>query len=549
MATKRKRIVYNAMAERRAVLYARYSSEQQRDSWSIDAQVADLRAHCQRMGWAVLDDVCIDEAISGKTEERPGLDRAMALIQAGKANVLVVHKLDRFFRNMAKTFEYVAELEEHGAGLVCTQQPIDTTNPVSGKIVLAVMAALAEIYLDNLSEETAKGKRARAAAGLPNGDLPYGYRNPDAGTGRSRAGVNNATTAAIVPEEAEAVRLAYTLYAEGQAGDAEIARALNARGLVMRSKRQPAGGRFNKDSVRAMLSNPYYTGWVVQPTAEVLTWSDRHAHAPRVRGRHEPIIPEELFARAQGARASRRGVDARGTGRRGPVQVTHAPYIGRGMARCGSCGRRLWGQTTESSGPHYRCHTASRGGLCGSGRKSIPADHVDAVIAAAVRGLRLPEDWRARILDELGEIEAPAAQVEARRADLEARAARARALLVDGVLSRSDYQAERARIDADLAALGVLPTRPGQVDAEEVAALLADLGRLWDGACDEERRELASRVIAEVRCDLDDPATLEVGVHPALAQLWPALPGGIIQRVTDGTRTHNPRNHNPMLHH
>ena len=541
MTTRRKRIAYSPTAERRAVLYARYSSEQQRDSWSIEAQVADLRAHCQRMGWPVLDDVCIDEAISGKTEERPGLDRAMSLIRAGKADVLVVHKLDRFFRNMAKTFEYVAELERYGAGLVCTQQPIDTTNLVSGKIVLAVMAALAEIYLDNLSEEVAKGKRARAAAGLPNGDLPYGYRLAEIGGPHP--------VPVVLPEEAATVRLAYTLYAEGRMGDAEIARTLNARGFVMRSKRQPAGGRFNKDSIRAMLGNPFYTGWVVQPTGDVLTWSDRHAHAPRVRVLQEPIVDEGLFARVQDARASRRGVDARGTGRRGPVQVTHAPYIGRGLARCGACGRRLWGQTTPKSGPHYRCNTGNRGGLCGSGRKSIPADHVDAVIAAAVRGLQLPEDWRARILEEMGEVEAPAAQLEARRADLEARAARARALLVDGVLSRAEYQAEKARIDADLASLGGLPARPGQADAEEVAALLGDLGRLWDAASDEERRELAGRVIAEVRCNLDEPTTLEVGVHPALAQLWPALPGGIIQRVTDGTRTHNPRNHNPMLHH
>lgn len=97
---------------------------------------------------------------------------------------------------------------------------------------------------------------------------------------------------------------------------------------------------------------------------------------------------------------------------------------------------------------------------------------------------------------------------------------------MDSLLSRSDYQAEKARIDADLAALGVLPTHPGWADAEEVAALLVDLGHLWDAASIKERCELSGRVIAEVRYDLDDPATLEVGVHPALAQQWPALPGG-----------------------
>src|SRR5260370_33353139 len=116
MATRRKRITYSPNAERRAVLYARYSSSLQADSWSIEAQVADLRVYCERMGWAVLPEICIDEAISGSTDERPGLERAMSLIREGKANVLVVHKLDRFFRNMAKTVEYVAALAAYGAG-------------------------------------------------------------------------------------------------------------------------------------------------------------------------------------------------------------------------------------------------------------------------------------------------------------------------------------------------------------------------------------------------------------------------------------------------
>ena len=115
------------------------------------------------------------------------------------------------------------------------------TNTLSGKIVLAVLAALAEAYLDNLSEETSKGKRARVENGLPNGNLPYGYRNPDEGTDGSGRGINNAAIAIVVPEQAAVVRLAFDLYASGRHSHSSVARALNQRGYRMVSKAPSRG--------------------------------------------------------------------------------------------------------------------------------------------------------------------------------------------------------------------------------------------------------------------------------------------------------------------
>jgi site-specific DNA recombinase len=529
MANRRKRIMHGAgTTARRAVLYARYSSSLQSDSWSIEAQIADLRAYCERMGWTILDDVCVDAAITGKTDERPGLERAMGLIREGRANVLVVHKLDRFFRNMAKTFEYVAELEECGAGLVCTQQPIDTTNPVSGKIVLAVMAALAEIYLDNLSEETAKGKKARAAAGLPNGIVPYGYRLPE----QKERGSGNRAVAMIVPEEAEAVRLAYELYAGGQCGDAHIARTLNDRGYRFRSKWQPDGGRFNKDTIRVMLSNPFYIGWVVQPTAsDTVSWSVRLATAPRVRGRHEPILSTELYERVQAMRVARRGTDPRGRGRRGAVQESrHAPYLARGIARCSVCGHRLRGQGAEGRKAHYRCGVSSRGGVCTTVRKSIPAALVDKALGEAVSALQLPSDWQQRVLSRMDTLAQAAGQVHAQRAAIERKLLRVRRLLIDGLIQEKEYREERAHLEAELARL-VPPAEV--VDIDKAAALLDDLAALWQGADDEERRHLAGRVVEALYCDPDRPERMVVHLKPVLHPLLGALPT-CTQRVIDG---------------
>jgi DNA invertase Pin-like site-specific DNA recombinase len=524
MASRRKRITYLPNMARRAVLYARYSSTLQADGWSIEAQVSGLRAYCERMGWTALDDICTDEAISGATDERPGLERAMAHIREGRANVLVVHKLDRFFRDMAKTFTYVRDLEDMGAGLVCTEQPIDTTNPVSGKIVLAVMAALAEIYLDNLSEETSKGKRARAAAGLPNGDLPYGYVLSKVA---DVAHANNKATALIVPEEAAAVRAAYDLRATGHYGDAMIARMLNDRGYHMRSKRQGPAGRFNKDSIRHMLTNRFYAGMVVQPLAEGGNWAVRLREGQWVRGRHEPIIDPEYFEQVQAARRPYQGVKEG----RGPMASTpHHAYLARGIARCGVCGHRLWGQGATNRTPHYRCNVANRGGTCGARKKSVDAGLVDVALGEAISALRLPEGWRQQAELDLARDTDRAARMATERAAIDRKIARLKGLVIDGVLSAAEYHAERARLEDERA---LLATAPERGDVDKATALLDNIQAMWLGATTEERRDIATDAVDALYCDLDDPTRMIVRLKE---DLWPILPdeGLCIHRVTDG---------------
>ena len=103
----------------------------------------------------------------------------------------------------------------------------------------------------------------------------------------------------IVPEEAEAIRAAFAWYAGGQIGEATLARRLNSHGYRMRSKRELTGGLFTRDTVRSMLRNPFYAGWVHQPGVELRTWTERASIEHRRRGLHEGIISEELYERVQ----------------------------------------------------------------------------------------------------------------------------------------------------------------------------------------------------------------------------------------------------------
>jgi site-specific DNA recombinase len=85
--------------------------------------------------------------------------------EAGLLDVVVVHKLDRFARNLRVTLETLERLDRAGAGFVSISESMDFTTPI-GKVILATLAAFAQYYSDNLSWETKKGKAERKAQGL-----------------------------------------------------------------------------------------------------------------------------------------------------------------------------------------------------------------------------------------------------------------------------------------------------------------------------------------------------------------------------------------------
>jgi site-specific DNA recombinase len=387
------------------------------------------------------------------------------------------------------------------------------------------MAALAEIYLDNLSDETAKGKRARAAAGLPNGNLPYGYllsKQADV------AHANNKATALVVPEEAEAVRLAFEWYATGHIGEAAIARRLNERGYRMRSKRLPATGLFTRDTVRCMLHNRFYAGWVHQPDDEATSWQARAASGRYALGLHQPIITQEDYNRSQSARVERSG-GPEGKRRGTAPKRYRAAYLASGILRCKQCGQRMHGQMAGTGRAGYFCTWGYRGGTCAAKRKSIEAAVIDTSLGAAVAGLTLPDQWRAAALAESAHDAAREARRLDERAVLERKLTRLKELVIEGDISKDEYRAEKARVEAEITQ--VAPSAE-HVDRERAAALMIDLRRLWQGATTEERRDLAGQAFEAVYLDLDTRAGLHFVLKEDLKPMAPLLTG--CTGVTDG---------------
>ncbi len=158
-------LVRDPVTAKRAGIYERVSSEEPVEGYSLHAQDRATRAYCEAHGWTI-QRVYRDEGRSARTDDltdRPDVARMAAEAEAGLIDVVVVHRLERFSRNLLATLETLQRLEAAGVGFVSINDPMDFTTPI-GKVVLANPAAFAQYHSDHLAGEVWKGKTEREIA-------------------------------------------------------------------------------------------------------------------------------------------------------------------------------------------------------------------------------------------------------------------------------------------------------------------------------------------------------------------------------------------------
>jgi len=137
-----------------AALYARVSSEEQVEGYSIDAQRRAFETLVESRGWIKFGEY-IDEgkpARSDNISKRPAFKQMIVHALAGNFDVLVVHKLDRFSRNIRITLEYFDKLSKAGVTFLSINEQMDFSTPW-GRLALTLLGGLAQFYSDNLSLE------------------------------------------------------------------------------------------------------------------------------------------------------------------------------------------------------------------------------------------------------------------------------------------------------------------------------------------------------------------------------------------------------------
>lgn len=219
----------------RAVAYARFSSDNQRDE-SVDAQLKYISEFSVRQNYELVKGYT-DEAKSATTDRRPGFQRMISDATHDLFDIVIVHKLDRFSRDRYDFAYYRRHLKKNGIRLISVLENLDDS-PES-VLMESVFEGIAEYYSKNLAREVMrKGVLPNAEKCLHNGGIPpLGY---DVGPDQKYV---------INEYKAEAVRLIFNMFARGD-GYAEIIDALNEKGYKTKT-----GRSFCSNSLHCLLKN------------------------------------------------------------------------------------------------------------------------------------------------------------------------------------------------------------------------------------------------------------------------------------------------------
>lgn len=154
------------MKKKECYIYTRVSTSMQVDGYSLDAQKDKLRKYADFQDMVIVGEYS-DEGKSGKSVEgRPEFLQMLRDIEEGKDQVsfVLVFKLSRFGRNAADVLTSLQKMQDFGVNLICVEDGIDSSKD-SGKLMISVLSAVAEIERENILVQTMEGRRQKAREG------------------------------------------------------------------------------------------------------------------------------------------------------------------------------------------------------------------------------------------------------------------------------------------------------------------------------------------------------------------------------------------------
>src|ERR1700730_5449063 len=155
--------------------YARVSTDKQADRGvSLEAQTEKIRAMTV-VHSAELADIIVEAGESAKTLNRPGMQRLLALVDAGEVNTVIVAKLDRLTRSVKDLCELLERFERRGVALISVAESLDTSS-AAGRLLLNIMTAVSQWEREAIGERTRDAMRHKRTNGERVGNIAFGYR-------------------------------------------------------------------------------------------------------------------------------------------------------------------------------------------------------------------------------------------------------------------------------------------------------------------------------------------------------------------------------------
>ena len=439
--------------------YIRVSTTKQGEHGvSLQEQRAAIERYALQHGVEIAE--WFEEIQTAAKRGRPVFSRMLRLLQLGKAQGVVIHKIDRSARNL-KDWADLGELIDRGIQIHFAAESLDLHSR-GGRLSADIQAVVASDYIRNLREETRKGFYGRLRQGIYPLAAPIGYL--DQGKGKPKI---------FDPERAPLVRTAFELYSTSNYGLHDMVSEMNSLGL-----RNRHGGRVSLNGISRMLNNPFYMGVIRLRSGETFA------------GIHEPLIPKRLFDRVQDILQGRTNTKA----------FLHN-FTYRRSLRCALCYQTLIGERQKGH-VYYRCHTT------GCDTKTVREETVESSVMSALSLLRLNSTELAMLRQTAEEFLASQAEdhaalresLELRLANIRARTGKLTDFFIDEAIGRDVFEERKAlllmeRVDvehqlADLA--GAQSARASRL--REYLELLSRAQLQHEFANSAEKRELLSEV-------------------------------------------------------
>jgi site-specific DNA recombinase len=291
----------------KVVVWARVSSREQKEGYSIDAQLRVNRERAQANGWQVAREFVVAESAK-RGAERTVFNQMFAWVKANakreKIKAILSHKLDRVCRNIRDAVR-LQELEDNcGVQLAFVDNQFGPG--AAGALSFNVMAAVAQYYSDNLRSEVLKGMDEKVRQGWPTGLAPYGYINVE----------DTEEPVQPHPEKARSLVRMFELYSAGGQTFESLAEVLLREGHVFR----PSQPRFHRTALSYILGNRFYVG-------------ELHRNGQVFEGKYKRLIDRATFDACQDIM----------NGRNRRTGTPDHPLAG-GLFRCAFCGQSITGE-------------------------------------------------------------------------------------------------------------------------------------------------------------------------------------------------------------
>jgi site-specific DNA recombinase len=386
--------------------YIRVSTVRQGEQGSsLQEQKAAIDTYAARNGLEVT--AWFEERVTAAKQGRREFARMTAMLRAGKADGVIIHKIDRSARNL-KDWAGLGDLIDAGIEVLFAHEALDMKTR-GGRLAADIQAVVAADFIRNLKDEVRKGFYGRLKQGFYPLKAPRGYLD------RGKCRLKD-----ICPIEGPLVAQAFELYATGRYSLELLRHELARRGLT-----EASGKAIGLKAISSILRNPFYIGLMhIRTTGETFE------------GHHQPLVPKALFDRVQAIL----------NGRLYPRTQSHA-FLFRRLLKCARCGWSLSGERQKGH-VYYRCHDRACLGVC------VAEPLVESVILENLQTLALPEgdlgDLRDLLKDQIA-IENQSQHVHEGQLTKELtlvdqRLGRATDALIDGIIDNETFASRKTEL-------------------------------------------------------------------------------------------------------